>query len=249
LTLLPTITRLLWRLREDLAPEPAVSTDVLLPLPPTVTRGPGSVVLLVLRVFAGGRMSDRSRGEFAEALRIHPEGLLSHLYAMSLMHSGRLAEAEQAFLTAATRPAIVPVRRNALFYAALCAWKLGEQRGTAGKGPRQRALEYTRELVALGRVPRFQAFYLTVIARDTNEVDLARTILVDWERQAARDDVGPLLQRAQVELLGGAYGRARAVANRILAIAPGNEQATRYRALAVERMRQEADALRKQGGQ
>src|SRR5262249_49323100 len=154
---------------------------------------------------AGGKMNDRTRAAFTEALRIHPEGLLYQLHGICLLRSDRFAEAEQAFLAASATPSIVPVRRQALFQAALCSWNLARGGGAAGADPRARALRYTRELVALGAVRSFHAYYLTVIARDMNEVDLARTILADWERQAAKDDIRPMQQRAQVELLGGAY--------------------------------------------
>jgi tetratricopeptide (TPR) repeat protein/tRNA A-37 threonylcarbamoyl transferase component Bud32 len=239
-----SITALLWRLPEGIAKESLESTDFLLVLPPTVVRAYKKAATATLQVFVKEKMSDQNRAAFTEALRIHQEGLLHYLHGFSLFQCDHFAEAEQAFLAAARTPAVVPIRQHALFRAALCAWTLARERTEKSKELRQRALQHTRDLVALGRVRVFWAFYLTVIARDMNEVDLARTIIADWERQAAKDDVRPLLQKAQVELLGGAYGRARAVANRILKIDPSNEQAARYRGLAIQGIRNQAEALK-----
>jgi tetratricopeptide (TPR) repeat protein len=241
LKLLPAALRLVLRLPEGMSRRPAPSTAaVLLPLPPTVLKGYGPALSAAPAMLLGRGDGRRALDEFPEALRVHPEGLLYQLYGQVLLRNGRREDAEQAFLTAFKTPSVVPVRRAALFQAILCEWTLARGRGAAGQELRERALANTRQLVALGGVRPFQASPLAVIAREMNDLDLARAILADWQRQSPRD-LKALLQRAEVELRGGAYGRVLEMVDQILSLDAKNKQAPAYRARALEGIRRLAE--------
>jgi hypothetical protein len=83
---------------------------------------------------------------------------------------------------------------------------------------------------------------LIVVALGTGEVDLARTIVADWQRQAPRD-LAVQRKRLEVEFAGGAYGRVLETADRVLKRSPGDKVALRFQALARTRIREEARAL------
>jgi serine/threonine protein kinase/tetratricopeptide (TPR) repeat protein len=111
------------------------------------------------------------------------------------------------------------------------------------EGPRQRALGHARKLVALGGLRVDQMPHLTVVALQMDDLDLARRLVSEWQRQAPGDLIA-LRRRAAVELKGGAYGRALEAADAVLKALPGDPQALRLRGQALEQIRKQAESLK-----
>jgi hypothetical protein len=122
--------------------------------------------------------------------------------------------------------------------------------------PGRRALDNVRTLAAWGGIRPDQAYYLAHVAIEMNELDLARGIIADWERQAPQD-LQALRKRVTVELKAGACGRAVRAADQLLAAAdavlarkPGDkaalasrQQALKLRNEAIRQLRNQADSL------
>jgi hypothetical protein len=240
---LPTVSRLLLTLPADRAAEAAPTDSVLfVPLPPTVLSAFRGLPAAAPAVLLGGDAGPAIK-ELSRALGAHPEGTVYVLYGQLLMGEKRWAEAEEAFLTAAETPSIVPMRRTALYHAALCAAIHGRiNRRDWDPVVLARALRHTRALLALGDVRPDQAEFLVQIALRTGQIDLARAIVGMWERQAPRDLEG-VRWRVKVELAGGAYGRAIEAADCVLSVVPQDPVALRHRAEAIAGAREEARRL------
>jgi serine/threonine protein kinase/Tfp pilus assembly protein PilF len=231
----PAASEILSTVPRDMAGKAtATHSPLLISLPPTFAKAiRGLPVVAPLMVFGGlGQGSDF----FARAVKVHPEGLFLLLYGMTLTDRNRWARAEEVFLQAAQAPAIVPVRRPALFFATLSAWQLGQQsKGALRKKARQRALVHTRKLVELGGLRQFQANYLCQLALAMNEIDLARWILAEWERSAP-DDLVVQRRRLAIEWNGQAYARVLATAKKILQHDPNDPRAKEYAAEALKQI-------------
>jgi predicted Zn-dependent protease len=102
-------------------------------------------------------------------------------------------------------------------------------------------LRHARSLVALGGVRVDQMPHLTIVALRTDDLDLARRLLSEWQQQAPGDLLA-LHWRAAVELKGGAYGRALEAADAALEARPGNPEALGLRAQALEQIRKQAES-------
>jgi tetratricopeptide (TPR) repeat protein len=179
----------------------------------------------------------------ARAAKAHPEGLFHYWRGTLLLVGDRWAEAEKAFLAAAEAPSFARVRGPALFLATACAWKLAHEPGSTRRQElRAKALAHTRTLVTLGNVRPDEAVHLAHVATEMDEFDLARGILTNAERQAPKN-LDLLRRRAEVELKGGAYGKALAAADRVLSAAPKDPKALRYRAEALAAIRKQAGAV------
>jgi tetratricopeptide (TPR) repeat protein len=236
----PAMFRLMAALRADVAEE-AIPTEsaVLVPVPPTVLsafRG----LSAGLSPLGGPKKDARIIDELSEAVRIHPEGTTYMLLGQQLAARDRWDKAEDAFVKAAETPSIVPVRRAALYMAALSAAIHGKIYGPAPKAELlERAARHTEALIGLGDVRPDQAFFLVQIAVRTDRLDLARYVLARWERQTPKD-VKAMQKRAEVELAGGAYGRAIEAADGVLALEPKDPSALRVRTQAIARIREQA---------
>jgi hypothetical protein len=68
------------------------------------------------------------------------------------------------------------------------------------------------------------ASYLAGASEKLNEIDLARQVLADWERNHPRD-VKALIARAEFELRQNAPGPAATAAERALVLRPDDPQA------------------------
>jgi tetratricopeptide (TPR) repeat protein len=110
------------------------------------------------------------------------------------------------------------------------------------EGPRHRALRHARGLVALGGVRVDQMLHLTIVALQMDDLDLARRLVSEWQRQAPGDLIA-LRRRAAVELKGGAYGRALEAADAVLKVRRGDPEALGLRAQATEEIRKQAPSL------
>jgi tetratricopeptide (TPR) repeat protein len=220
------------------------SPEFLLTLPPTMVKSYGQVIgLTATLLLFGNKTSDKFK-EYAEPLRAHPDGWLFMAYGIALAANDRWAEAETAFLTAANTPAMVPVRRQALLWACFSEWLLARRvSAKEAAALKARALQNTRRLAGLGQVSPSEGYYLSRIALDMRDLDLARAIIAEWQRQAPKD-LKCLAHRAELELLSGAFGRAIEVTNQILAVDPKHKPALSFRKRAVEGIRRQAEEVK-----
>src|SRR5439155_9465191 len=101
-------------------------SELLLPIPPVLSRAFSEPAAVLPRAWLAGNYA-RVIDELERTLKVHPDGLLAYARGMFLTESGRMADAEVAFLTAAETPSFIPVRRAALFAAIVSAWERAEQ--------------------------------------------------------------------------------------------------------------------------
>jgi tetratricopeptide (TPR) repeat protein len=241
---LPAVTRMLATLPADVGEEAAPTASALfVPVPPTVMsafRGLPAAVgpLLGLEKDAGPAIK-----ELSAAVGIHPEGTTYLLLGQLLGTEDRWQEAEETFLQAARTPSIVPIRRPGLYLAALAqAIRARINSSSPNAELLGKALQNTRELLALGEVRPDQALYLVQIALRTDQLGLADIILKQWERKAPRD-LEAWRWRAKVELAGEAYGRALKAVDRVLVVKPKDADALRVREQALAGIREQARLL------
>jgi tetratricopeptide (TPR) repeat protein len=200
-------------------------TPLLLPFPPAVGKAVGAMVPALLRA----RFDRKQARVLHEALQRHPEGLFYLLYAMTLAQQRRLEDSEEAFLLAESTPSMVPVRRAALLYAIYIEVALGNRRqGEAQTQMYRKAVSNLRKLVGLGNLPRYQYYYLSQLALDANQLDLAHWIIAQWQQLEPRN-LDVLRRRLALEYQEGAYARVLRTADAILARKPNDRDAREYR--------------------
>jgi tetratricopeptide (TPR) repeat protein/predicted Ser/Thr protein kinase len=213
----------------------------LMPLPPVLHNGFG-------RMFRAANLL--SQGKDAEALKelaslaeINPEGFVFMMQGTVLFGNGQFKEAEAALLRAADMPSLISVRRPSLFLAVMAAWNrvaAARPKPEPEPGVRARAIANIRKIMALGEVPPSQAYWLWNIAGQDRQLDLARSIIADWERQAP-NDIEAKVARATIERVGGAYQKALDILEDVVKKNPKHEEALRNQRLA----RQKLEELRK----
>jgi tetratricopeptide (TPR) repeat protein len=123
--LLPPLQKVLratLRMRGEMGDKELAASGLLIPSPPVLSKAFRRVPALLLPLTL--RDYDRVSKELADMTRIHPDGLLYLTQGLFLAVAGRLAEAEEVFLTAADKPSLVPLRRPALMHAIQCEWLL-----------------------------------------------------------------------------------------------------------------------------
>jgi serine/threonine protein kinase/predicted Zn-dependent protease len=214
-----------------------ISAQLYLPLPPVLSRVMSRLPALLLQSVL---WTDRTIDEIRPMVRAVPVGFLYFWLGQLLAKKDRLEEAAQAFQNACDKPSPFPIKKSALVNVIYCDWlvaRQGERRDQRSRN--QKVLENLRQLLRLDDVPLEDASALVKIAVSLGELDLARSILVGWERQAP-DNLEALRMRALVELRGGAYGRAIAAADKVLGKQPGDREATLYRTQALDRFAKEA---------
>jgi tetratricopeptide (TPR) repeat protein/predicted Ser/Thr protein kinase len=236
---LPTIIRLVQRLPEGMKQKAGPNTEALfLPLPPAIVSGYLRFFKLAPLLLSGWDKDPRHIEEIAGIVRANPQGLLYVLHGMILVQNDRWAEAEAVFLAAARAPSIVPVRTGALFWACACESTLAQKAPPrVAAALRARALRNARECVLLGDLGPFETEQLSRLALNQKDLDLARALLGEWERQAPRD-LKVLRRRAKLELLAGAYGRVLELTAKTT-----DKEMLGYRSQAIQHIRQQADKL------
>src|SRR5262249_46208143 len=141
------------------------------------------------------------------------------------------AEAEKMFLRAAESPSIFPVRQPALFGAVSAAWFLSREGPTQSRAAKKRqGADNLRKLVRLGLRPE-QGYPLSLMGVYRGEVDLARWVLSEWQRQRPKDPRLPG-QRVVVAYRSGEYARAVELIDEIVKRDP--RQAGQWQGLRAE---------------
>ncbi|HEY1380228.1 MAG TPA: protein kinase, partial [Gemmataceae bacterium] len=212
---------------------------LLVPIPPVlITAFRRPLKVLPAAVF-GGR--DRVIDELDRAYHVHPDAFLAFTHGVLAFDAGRLPEAERAFLDAAGGLSIIPVPRVALAAALFCQWERADREPAARDKLMGRAVLTARRLVDLGHLRPWQAALVASVAIEAGELDLARWVIADWERQAPKD-VLLWRKRLAVELRAKAYGPAIAAADKLLKLVPNDADALRARHLAVEQLTKQAQS-------
>jgi Flp pilus assembly protein TadD len=216
--------------------------ELYLPAPPVLVtaarRLPG-----VLPLFAGNARAADAMERFAEA---HPDGFLylwiGALRANEDTHDG-WARAEQAFLRAAAAPALVPVRRPALFGAAAAGQFLHDDAPAAERPARRRqVLDRIAAVLDLGPLAE-QGHILTQIALNVGAPpELRWRAFRAWEAAAPAD---PRLPRFRAKLLfeDGAYGWVIRLADEAARDGRDDPNWRALRSAAAARLKLEADQL------
>jgi tetratricopeptide (TPR) repeat protein len=238
--LVPVIAGTVAELR-SLRGGPGEAGGLLLPLPPVVTRAFHNPAVFPALLWGGD--PGPAIAELERAFRVHPDALIAFAHGVLAANAHRLAEAERAFLAAADATSLLPVQRGALAAALFCQWELADQE-TAARGERLgQAVQTAHRLIARGRLSPTQAALVASVTIEAGEYDLARGVIRDWERQAPRD-VLLWRKRLDVAFRAGDYGSAVAAADTILQRLPGDADARRLRAAAVERLAAQGKTLR-----
>jgi tetratricopeptide (TPR) repeat protein len=183
-----------------------------------------------------GSPDARAGDEVAEVLRIVPVGTLHFLHGGLLLQKKRYADAETAFLAAADTPGLFTPLKPALLCAVACESFMTFEKA-ADPGAIRRAIANIKKILPLGPLSAEEAAGFARLAAAAREFDLARAILVDWE-QRVPGDLEALRRRAEVELAAGAYALALQAADRALARKRDDTEAQRYRAQALEKLRE-----------
>jgi hypothetical protein len=145
---------------------------LLLPIPPVLTRAMKPLAGQWSLLLAGG--GSRGMTEALDrALLVHPEGMLYMSRGITMVNQRNWVEAEASFRQAAATPSLLPVRRPALYAAAVSAFR------TARPEVVPRGRDYTRQLMALGPLRPDQAELLVPLLQAAGEPELANLILRD----------------------------------------------------------------------
>jgi tetratricopeptide (TPR) repeat protein len=237
------VATLVATLLPDLAQVPASTNDpLLLPLPPVALKAFGCLRPAAEAMLWRRDKLDEAIKEVSHGVRLHPEGLLYVIDGLLFGMNNQWREAGAAFLKAADTPSIFPIRRRARYFAVMCDVNEAGDINKLAQNPEimARALKHTRELVDLGGVRPDQAGILVQIALKNGELDLARSILAQWERQVPKENIPALLNRAEVELAGGSCRRAAELANRVLKVRPKDTDAQRISSDAINKIHEQA---------
>jgi tetratricopeptide (TPR) repeat protein len=218
-----------------------VGQGLMLPTPPVLTKAMRVPLATLPLAWIGN--PGRALVELERAYQIHPDAFLAFARGMLAADAGRWPEAERAFLDAAAGSSLIPVRRIALFAAVRCQWERAESEPMARTELMGRAVKNARKLLELGRLPPWQSAVVASLAIDADEIDLARWVIADWERQAPKD-ILLWRKRLAVEFKSQAYGPAIAAADKILELKPNDAQAKRLRGVALERLVRQAEELK-----
>ena len=108
---------------------------------------------------------------------------------------------------------------------------------------KRQALEGIQGLVQFGRLAPSEAELAASVALAMGEVDLARSLVREWER-VAPGDLNATKKRMIVEFNAGSYAAAIRAVEFVLEKQPGDRRALEYREEAMKRLRAQADRKR-----
>jgi tetratricopeptide (TPR) repeat protein len=224
-------------------PVPSLNATVMrFRYPPIIQRGiMGLVRALSFLALQGSRRAERI-AEAAELERAHPEAVLILVHAMlksehidALNAAGKLPDDVAAlrdlfahFDRAAHTPGFLNVRVPALDLAISVAMTLASPRRAKPQPDMEReAVRLIRERLAIRslkavghEVPLWRIY--VVAARLTQEFELGRTLLIDWERHMP-NEVHVHYERARIEQLAGNHLQAIRSARKFLEKQPNDQ--------------------------
>jgi tetratricopeptide (TPR) repeat protein len=236
---LPRLTRFLGPLAGGGAP--GAGTGLSFKLPPVVSRSLGDLLRTMLRVAAIGPQPE-ILPDLEKILKACPEGTLWYAHGAVLLLDGRYAEAEASFARAAETPAVLNMRRPALYGLAMAAGSQIVNRPGRPPDPaaQKRAREALEAIVRLGPLRKEEGEVLIGTATHAEAHDLARYLLSQWERE-----MGPVKEvhrrRLDVEFRAGNYQGAVEAADKFLALVPGDADVRQFREESLRRL----DAFRR----
>jgi tetratricopeptide (TPR) repeat protein len=108
---------------------------------------------------------------------------------------------------------------------------------------KRQALEGVQGLVRFGRLTPSEAELAASVALAMGEVDLARSLVREWER-VAPGDLDAARKRMIVEFKAGSYATAIRASESVLEKQPGDRRALEYRDEATRRLRAQVDKKR-----
>jgi tetratricopeptide (TPR) repeat protein len=223
-----------------------------IPLPPVLQKSFGH-----LQVALGPDVTNETMiEELTRTVAQHPEGTLQYLLAMAYFardHKDqadrwkKMVDAEREAVKATTLPALLPVRRSALFLAATCQGMLGSPRWPRPDlKMRQRAVANCHLLLALGPARPGEHELLTKIAHNAGDVHLTRYLLYGWEKSNP-DHAEVLRLRYEVERKEKNYARAIEAATKGMKRFPKDHTWQRRFREAVDLLRRQAEAATELG--
>jgi tetratricopeptide (TPR) repeat protein len=184
--------------------------------------------------------SDPLIRELETAESVMPMGVFALFRGLLLYRGGRNSEAEGALIKAAEQPSMVKIKRLAHIGALVVEDELlGRDRSNLTPELRDRALKNIRALHTMRMTDPIQTLRLVYAAVDFDDVDLARSIVSEWER---RDPVSPepRTARAYVEFMGGAFAPAYRAAMRAIRAHPRDPIAESIRKASIDTFAEQA---------
>ena len=114
-------------------------------------------------------------------------------------------------------------------------------------GLKRQALESVHGLLRFGELRPDESDLAASVALAVGEIDLARSIIREWERGAGNADLAPVRKRMIVEFRAGAYGAVLQATATILGKLPADERAREYREQSIKKLREQAEQYRPPG--
>jgi hypothetical protein len=179
----------------------------------------------------------------------YPDAYLYFCQGLALNGLAQQADAEKAFLKAATEKSFLRIQGAAQTAALGCL--VIQLTAIPGGNPEltAKALQQLRGLVASGHLSEHFAEGLAAFALKENEPDLARQVVQIWERLELMDRQKKVQQirliRGRIELHVGAYRRVLEIVREFAKDDPQFKEAVRLREQAREAILKQADSLRK----
>jgi hypothetical protein len=246
------------QLAKNLADDPNGTKSIVLTVPPIVSItstsygkqalafSPWQVIEFAFKG-ARGAVDHQLSDAMTRAAEVCPDGWLYLIRGAVLFRKGRLKEAEGDFVSASKTPSIMlrTSRLYGLYLAVGCEWELSRAKPPQPKlrvEAAENLRELVRELVRAHGIGPHWGDSLSAMAIVLEEPELARWIILEWEKQAPKD-LALLRRRLLVEYKSKNYAPAIAVADKILERLPKDNEALRLRSLAVDSLRQQLEAL------
>jgi serine/threonine protein kinase len=222
--------------------------DLRFPRLPCVNEGIDQVIQLARTlVFGMATGSPVTVAQVSKAWQHLPEGILP-LMAASIQSSHRpndagqlrgfLASQAELYRMAADSPSILPkIRRIGRYLAVQTNFELARSAPEAESQARAACLQGIRQSLAAPETSATECGHYFAIAMQLHDLDLARTVLFDWEQRAPAQ-VEVRRSRVRLEIESGAFASAIALLDQMLAENPAD-------AWAVEQRQEARNALRK----
>jgi serine/threonine protein kinase len=235
---LPVLTPLVFRIWQG-----RFGTDF--PIPPLVRKSLLTVTRAVVN--AGGfgnnvKNDAKLIAELERATSVHPEGTIIYIHALTLFAAKKFPEARAVARKAAVTPALLPIRRQAHCIAALAGGMI--YLGKRDPALRQELADDLVQMMAAGPLSEpYHVEFTIQLAWGINELNLARQLVAEWEKQAPRS---PLVKdyRVTTEMRAGAYGPAFELASQYLQKGLQDSRIAKLQIEAVDKLQAQAQRLK-----